>query len=57
MGIFVRAVVTGFGMSLGAALFRKISKQLGLEEAPKDGAKDPPAEVPAEASNPAPSAG
>jgi hypothetical protein len=30
MNVFVRAVVTGFGFSLGAALFRKVSKRLGL---------------------------
>lgn len=33
MGIFVRAVVYGFGFSLGAALYKKVSSQLGLEEA------------------------
>ncbi len=32
MGVFVRAVVTGFGFSLGAAIFKRLSKQLGLEE-------------------------
>ena len=32
MNLFVRAVVTGFGMALGAALFRKVAKQLGLED-------------------------
>lgn len=32
MHIFLRAVVTGFGFSLGAALFKKIEKQLGLGE-------------------------
>lgn len=30
MNVFVRAVVTGFGFSLGAALFRKLSSKLGL---------------------------
>jgi hypothetical protein len=30
MSVFVRAVVTGFGFSLGAALFRKVSDRLGL---------------------------
>lgn len=33
MGIFARAVVTGFGFSLGSALFKRVSKQLGLEDA------------------------
>jgi len=29
---FARAVVTGFGLSLGAALFKKVQEQLGLAE-------------------------
>jgi hypothetical protein len=32
MNVFVRAVVTGFGFSLGAALFRKVSDRLGLND-------------------------
>ena len=40
MAIFARAVITGFGMSLGAALFKKLSKRLGLEES-----EAPPAEA------------
>jgi hypothetical protein len=32
MMLFARAVVTGFGLSLGSALFKKIQKQLGLDE-------------------------
>ena len=32
MGFFVRAVATGFAMSLGAALFKKVAPQLGLAE-------------------------
>jgi heme oxygenase len=51
--LFLRAVVTGFGLTLGAALFKKhVAKRLGLEEeAPaakkteeelaRDGATDP----------------
>ncbi|MEZ4403190.1 MAG: hypothetical protein R3B06_24410 [Kofleriaceae bacterium] len=35
MQIFVRAVVTGFAFSLGAALFKKVAKELGLDEAPR----------------------
>ena len=48
MSIFVRAVVTGFAFSLGAALFKKVAKQLGLDEPAKPGdaaaaiATDPP---------------
>ena len=52
MVFFVRAVVTGFGLSLGAALFKKhVAPKLGLDEEPKkpeidptlahDGATDP----------------
>jgi hypothetical protein len=32
MGVFVRAVVTGFGFSLGKALYDRVSKRLGIEE-------------------------
>lgn len=32
MNTFVRAVVTGFAFTLGATLFRKVSKKLGLED-------------------------
>lgn len=32
MGLFVRAVVNGFGLSLGAALFKKVADHLGLGE-------------------------
>ncbi len=40
MGTFARAVITGFGFSLGSALYKKISKQLGLEEATDAKAED-----------------
>jgi hypothetical protein len=39
MKIFVRAVVTGFALSLGSALFKKVQGHLGLAE-PKDADKD-----------------
>jgi hypothetical protein len=46
MTIFVRAVITGFGLSLGAAIFKKVSKQLGFDEdPPKDQRRDPPVEA------------
>lgn len=35
MHLFARAVVTGFAFSLGAALFKKVSKKLGLDEPSK----------------------
>jgi hypothetical protein len=34
MNFFVRAVITGFAFSLGAAAFKKVSKQLGLDDKP-----------------------
>ena len=42
MKTLLRAVISGFGFTLGAALFRKIAKELGLDDAqPK--AEPPPA--------------
>lgn len=49
MQLFVKAVVTGFALSLGSALFKKVQRRLGLDEDPKstpeavkqDGATDP----------------
>jgi hypothetical protein len=50
MRFFVKAVVTGFALSLGSALFKKVQRHLGLDEdsekpAPEavkqDGATDP----------------
>jgi hypothetical protein len=48
MQFFVKAVVTGFALSLGAALFKKVAKQIGLADDEKtaqvrqqDGATDP----------------
>ena len=32
MGLFARAVITGFGFTLGALLLRKVAKQLGVED-------------------------
>ncbi len=45
MGFFVRAIATGFAMSLGAALFKKVAPQLGLAEdqkSSKDADATPP---------------
>ena len=39
MKFFVRAIVTGFALSLGSALFKKIAPQLGLDDK-KDKEKD-----------------
>ena len=49
MKFFVKAVVTGFALSLGSALFKKIQRHLGLDDKDKaapdvvkqDGATDP----------------
>lgn len=50
MKFFVKAVATGFALSLGSALFKKVQRHLGLDEdaeksAPEavkqDGATDP----------------
>ena len=40
MRFFVRAVVTGFALSLGSALFKKIQDRIGLGEEKKDKEKD-----------------
>jgi hypothetical protein len=46
MKFFVRAVVTGFALSLGAALFKKVQKQLGLDpEDKKDKKADDASDV------------
>ncbi len=37
MGVFVRAVISGFGFSLGAALFKRASRAVGFEEGAGDG--------------------
>jgi hypothetical protein len=34
MKILVRAIVTGFGLSIGSYVFRKISSKYGLEPTP-----------------------
>jgi hypothetical protein len=49
MKFFVKAVLTGFALSLGSALFKKIQRHLGLDDKDKsapdvvkqDGATDP----------------
>jgi hypothetical protein len=43
MSFFVRAVVTGFALSLGGALFKKVAPKLGLAD-DKDKDKDKEAE-------------
>lgn len=40
MQLFLRAVVTGFGLSLGAALYKKAAKQLGFDDEEKKEKKD-----------------
>lgn len=38
MKTFARAVTTGFALAMGAAIFRKVAKKLGLEEKPANAA-------------------
>lgn len=40
MKILVRAIVTGFGLTLGAAIFKKVQQRLGFDDeaTKKDGA-------------------
>jgi|GEM_PF-3293722 len=49
MQFFARAVVTGFAFALGAAVFKKVSKHLGLEDekAAKPAAALEPTDAPA----------
>lgn len=35
MKILVKAVITGFGLSLGSALFKKVQRYLGFDEEDK----------------------
>jgi hypothetical protein len=32
--VLVRAIITGFGFSLGVAIYKKVARQLGLEDEP-----------------------
>lgn len=32
MQLFLRAVITGFGLALGAAVFRKVARELGIDD-------------------------
>jgi hypothetical protein len=41
MQFFLKAVVTGFGLSLGAALFKKVAPHLRLDDKPANPATDP----------------
>jgi hypothetical protein len=47
MNTFVKAVVSGFAFTLGATLFRKVAKKIGLEE----DTKTPTASAAADAPN------
>jgi len=55
MRFFVKAIATGFAMSLGSAIFKKVSKKMGLEneEANQD-ADVPKADVAADGEAPDP---
>jgi len=48
MKILVKAIVTGFGLSVGSMIFKKVAKRFGLDEPSRepdlnarDGATDP----------------
>ncbi|HVV85075.1 MAG TPA: hypothetical protein VHE35_18550 [Kofleriaceae bacterium] len=43
MHLFVRAVITGFGLALGAALYRKVARELGIDDTAQ--ATSPPAQA------------
>ncbi len=43
MKTLLRAVISGFGFSLGAAIFRKIAKEIGLDDAQAKAETPPPA--------------
>jgi hypothetical protein len=45
MNLLVRAIVTGFGMAAGAALYKRFAKQLGLEDEKKAEEEKVPEEV------------
>jgi hypothetical protein len=34
MKFFVKTVVTGFALALGAAIFKRVAKELGLDDKP-----------------------
>jgi hypothetical protein len=40
MGILVRAVVWGFGFSLGAALYKQVSDKLGVDDNAREPRRD-----------------
>ncbi|MEO6774602.1 MAG: hypothetical protein ABI467_16585 [Kofleriaceae bacterium] len=46
MKVLVRAIVTGFGLSVGSYVFRKISQRYGLEPQPAAPAPTPPPVTP-----------
>ncbi len=41
MRIFVRAVITGIGLSIGKMLYEKVSERFGEKKAAKDSDDDP----------------
>lgn len=56
MNTFVKAVVSGFAFTLGATLFRKVAKKIGLEEETKTPTASAAANAPSgETSSTAPS--
>lgn len=48
MNLFLKAVINGFGLALGAALFKKVARELGIDE---DAEKKDNQTIPAPAPN------
>nr|HEX4318474.1 hypothetical protein [Kofleriaceae bacterium] len=46
MNFFLKAVVTGFALSLGAAIFKKVGKRVGLVDEDKPSQQQNPATNP-----------
>lgn len=47
MRVFIRAVITGFGLAVGKALYDKVSERLGFESK-RDEPQQPPPVVPSD---------
>ena len=52
MNILVRAIITGFGLSVGAALFKHASKKLGLDDKAEEAKVPVPARPDGEVESP-----
>jgi hypothetical protein len=41
MRVFFKAVITGFGLSVGKALYDMVSERVGMQKQSRDGQPDP----------------